>query len=729
YRAQDRVFEDAAAWWRPEINLVDDAGEPIRVSTVEASENLFDVIGVPPLLGRTFPRDETLYGREQSEAVISHRLWQSRYDGDPAALGRIVRLNGYTHTIVGVMPPGFHFPEQTDVWQRLTWDLAQHSRAAHFMGAVGRLRAGVTPEQANADLQTLTTRLAEENTRTNRGWGVRVTTLGNDVAGVFRPAFLALLGAAGLLLFAACFNVANLLLARGTVRRTEMAVRAALGASRRRLLAQLLTESLVVAVASAVLGFLIAFLAVRAFLAWTPIDIPRAGEIAVNLPVLAFTVGVTLLTAFGFGLAPAYFLSRGQLQQALREGSRGLGAGSGGRRARNALVTVQVALAVVLLAGAGLLVRSVSQLLRVDSGVRPAHVITADIQLPDALYDDWMRVQQFYAQLLESVRAEPGIVAAGAANFLPLEAGWRFPLLIPEAGPALPGEGPQAQYHTIDEGYLDALGIGIVHGRGFDARDDVGRSGVVLINETLARRNFPGQDPVGRRINTTARQIGPLGVRLAEDPALEIVGIVRDVRNTSLDADPEAAVYFPQRQFPFRKMYIYVRGDAAPAALLTTLTDAVRRLDPALPLGNVRQLERVLSAAADPPKLVMVGLGAFAALALLLAAIGVYGVLSYTVTHQRREIGIRMALGARPGETLRAVVRDGLLLGVAGGALGIVAALAAGRALSSLLFGVTAADPLTLAGVFALVIVVTVLSCALPGRRAAATPPMEALRE
>jgi putative ABC transport system permease protein len=725
YRAAG-VFEDAAAWWRPELNLADEADAPLRVAAVEASENLFDVLGVQPALGRAFPSDQTLHG-DEAEAVISHRLWRTRFGGAREVLGRTIRLNGYPYVIVGVMPEAFHFPDGTDVWQRLQWDLSQHNRGARFMGAVARLAPGTPIERVNPALDAVAGRLAAEAPQTNAGWTARAVPLGNDIAGVFRPAFLALLAAAGLLLFAACFNIANLLLARGTARRTEMAVRAALGASRRRLLLQLFAESAVLALGGGLLGLLLGAFAVRGFLAWTPIEIPRADEVAVNGVVVAFALGLALLTAVGFGLAPAWIGSRTSLQQTLREAGRGT-AGAGGR-ARATLVALQVAVAVMLLAGAGLLVRSVGALLRVDTGVNAEGVLIADVQLPDALYGDWAAVARFYAGVLDELRGDARIDAAGIANFLPLEPGWRVPVGVPGQTPSNPDEASMAQYHSIDEGFGAALGIDLLRGRAFDARDDTTRAAVAIVNETFARRYFPAEDAVGKRIQVFGRVFGPLGARIAAGDEHEIVGIVRDVRNAPLDAAIEPAVYFPQRQFPFRKMFFFVRARVDDASTLALVRAAVAHADPTVPVANARPLARVLGAAADPPRLVMAGLGAFAALALLLAGIGIYGVLSYTVMQRRREIGIRLALGAKPASILGRIVRDGLLLGAAGGAIGTVGAVLGARSLASLLHGVATTDVATLGAVLGLVMLVTFIACALPGRRAAATSPLESLRE
>lgn len=727
YRRVTSAFADVAAWWRPEVNLVDGAGEPIRVSTVEASENLFDVLGVQPILGRGFPVDSTLHTLDQSEAVISHRLWRNRFGGERSVIGRSLRLNGYSYTIVGVMPPSFQFPEETDVWQRLGWDLSQHSRGAHFMNAVGRLRPGVTLERANAELRALTTRLEREFPATNRGRGAYAVPLAADVAGVFRPGLFALLGASGLLLLIACINVANLLLARAAARQTEVAVRSALGASRVRLVRQFFFESLVLAGAGTLLGFVVAIAAVRAFLSWTPIDIPRADEVGVSGVVLLFTAAVAVLTALIFGLTPALLASRANLQSAMKESSRGA-TGRSARHARSVLVVAEVALAVALLSGAGLLIRSVAALLQEESGVVAANVVSVDVQLPDADYQDWLRVERFYSALLPALRQQPQLAEVGASNFLPLEAGWRIPFIVVGAEPSPTGEPPSAQYHTVDEGYFRTLGIPLLKGRQFEARDDADAPGVVIVNESLARTHWPGEDPVGKRIQALARGIGPLGRRLVTENVHEVVGVVADVKNSSLKAEAEPAIFSTARQFPFRKMYLVARGSGDAGALTSVIRAEVQRLDPNLPLGEVRTIERVLSASADPPRFVMLLMTIFAALALLLAAVGIYGILSYNVNQRAREIGVRLALGARPADVVRLVLSEGLTLAVAGAALGVIGALAGARWLASMLYGVAPTDPLTLGAVVLIVLVVALLACAAPGRRAALADPMQTFR-
>jgi len=725
YRALTSVFADAAAWWRPQLNLADETGDPIRVSAVETTENLFNVLGVQPAIGRGFAVHSDLFGPE-NEAIISHRLWQTRFGGDAGIIGRAIRLNGFTYTVVGVMPVGFGFPGETDLWQQLQWNLHNHSRGAHFMESVARLKPGVTSERANRELAALGLRLGNEFRGTNAGWVPKVVELDRETAGVFRPGLFALFGASALLLALACLNVANLLLARASGRRREVALRSAIGASRGRLVRLFLTESVVLAVAGAVVGLVVAVLSVKALMAASPVRIPRGDAVGIDALVLVFATVIAALTALAFGLVPALIMSRSELQDALKDGSRGSSAQ--GRTLRSGLVVVEVALAVVLLSGAGLLVRSVTRMLAVNTGVDPAFTITADMQLPDAAYREWPNVDQFYASLVRALGQRPEIVAAGTTTFLPLQPGWRLPYLPVGAGPFPVGEEPMAQFHSADAGYFAAVRAPIVRGRPFDAHDDVASTPVVIVNETLARRLWPNEDPIGKRITTTIRNIGPLARRNVPGDEHQVVGVVRDIRNTSLRDDTEPAMYFATGQFPARKMFLVVRGRGDVAQLTAIIREETRHLDPTLPLGDVKPMSRVLAAVVDPPRFVMMLMSAFAILALTLAAVGIYGMLSYGVSHRRREFGIRLALGARPAGVMRLILREGLTLVVAGCAIGIAGMFVAGRSLSGFLFEVKPWDTTTLAIVLVVVVAVATLACLVPGRRASAEDPAGALR-
>ena len=732
YRGLTNVFEDAAAWWRPQINLTGDDREPIRVNAIEASENLFAVLGVRPMIGSDFSIHPKLYGPE-NQAMISHRLWQSRFNSDRQIVGKVVHLNGFNYTIAGVMPPGFSYPGDTDLWEQFRWDMAQHVRNAHFMESVGRLKPGVTIERAQRELDALTARLASEFPRTNKDWGVHVVSLDREVAGVFRPGLFTLLGASALLLLIACINVANLLLARAVARRREVAVRSAMGASRPRLLRLFLTESFVLATVGAVLGLGIAVASVKGLLAWTPIRIPRADTIGVDFTVLLFATCIAVATAVAFGLVPAVLMSRAELQDSLKDGTKGTG--RRGRQLRSGLVVVEVALAVILLSGAGLLIRSVTKLLDVDAGLDPTSTIAVDLQLPDAPYGqssdsivkDWQRVEQFYSSLTATLRANPQIVGIGAANFLPLEVGWRISYQIKSA-PVAAADAPTAQYHIADEGYFSTLRVRLLRGRTFTAQDNATSVPVVMVNETMAKQRFGSANPIGQRVLSPVRGIGPLSRRLVQSDEYEIIGVVNDIKNTSLRTAAEPAIYFTERQFPSRKMYLVVRGRGEPAHLATLVQQEVRRLDPSLPIGAVKPMDRVLSESVDPPRLVMLLMAVFAAVALTLAAVGIYGILTFMVSHRRREIGIRLAVGAEPAAMLRMIVREGVGLALAGCTIGIVGAFVAGRTLSGFLYSVPVWDPATLGGVLVVVLLVATAACVLPGRRAAAEDPVSALR-
>jgi putative ABC transport system permease protein len=720
------VFEDAAGWWRPNLNLTDGGRDPVRVSSIEVSANFFSVLGVRPELGSGFP-SSPLYVRGEPAIVISDRLWRTRYRADRAIIGQSVQLNGALHAVVGVTPPGFDFPTGVDVYQRLNWDFAQHSRAAHFIETVARLKPGVTLEAANAELAALGTRLQSEFSATNKGWTVFAVPLSHEIAGFFRVALMALLGAVGLLLLVACINVANLLLARATVREKEIALRAAIGASRSRLVRQLLTESLLLASAGAALGVALAAVGVGLFVRFPPLDIPRLADVGVDTRALLFACGVTLGTVVLFGTMPALLLARTDVDASLRGGAR-TGVNRGGVYARRVLVAAEVGLAVILLVASGLLVRSVERLVHENPGFSPTGLVTASIDLPERQYRDWESVARFYTTLGSALRESPGVSAAGLTNVLPLAPGWRVPFLIDGRPRPKEGDAPSAQHESVDEQYFQALGVQLLRGRWLSERDGTDAPGAVLINESMARAYWPGEDPVGRTIVSFARQIGPLGRTLVSNSRYEIVGVVADVKNASLRNTTEPSIFYSQRQFPFRGMHIVARGPAGAAALTSTMRDVVARIDPGLPLANVTTLDAVVGDTIDRPRVLTTVMSGFAVLALVLSALGIYGVLAYAVNQRRQELGVRIALGAGARSIVWLVIRQGLILAAVGVGVGAIGSVAIGRFLSGLLFGVTPTDPMTFVVVFGVVAAVVIVSCALPARRAASTDVLGALR-
>jgi putative ABC transport system permease protein len=726
YRGLAQVFDDAAAWWYPQVNLTETGREPMRVGAVEASANFFAVVGVQPVLGAGFPATP-LYSRDRI-AVISHRLWRQRFGAEHDIIGRPIVLSGSPYTVVGVMPDGFQFPHDTDVWQRLTWDLAQHSRGAHFMESLFRVKRGTTLDAANAELRALTLRLGREHAATNGDWGARAVPLANEVVGFFRPALFALLGAAAFLLVITCTNVASLLLARATVRAREVAVRAAIGASRGRLVRQFLTEGLLLACIGTTLGVAIAYASVLTLVAASPIRLPRMVGVGIDAKVLVLACGLAALTSLAFGVVPVLLMARGDIQRPLREWGRGVHGGRAGK-ARSALVVAEVGLAVMLLVGAALLARGFERLVRQDPGFAPEHVITVNLELPYS-YADFKRMASFYDQLLGSIRAQPGVTGAGLANFLPLDAAWRLPFIVDSRTRPADADAPQAQHQSVDDDYFKVLGVPLVKGRFFDAHDTSDAPGVVLINEALARREWPNADPVGQRITTAVRFIGPMGaVLMPADTKYQIVGVVANLKNASLVRPSEPAIYFTFRQFSFRGFNLVIKGQGDAASLVADVRSSVQRLDPNLPLSPARTLDRVIGDATDRPRALMFLMGVFAAIALGLAALGIYSVLSFSVSLRRQELSVRMALGAQPRDILWLVVGQGLRLAVVGGAVGGAGAIVLGRTLSSLLYGVSPGDLAAFVVALALALSTAIVACWLPARRAAALDPLQGLTD
>ena len=751
YRELD-VFEDAAGWWRPDVNLTDPGADPIRVRTIETGANLFTVLGVRPQLGPGFPDAGPMFSTELI-AVISDRLWRARYDADPEIIGRPLRLNGVAYSVVGVMPPQFDFPGEIDVWQRSRWDFRNHSRAAHFMEAVARLAPGVDLASADAAASGLAQRLERDFARTNRGWGVRLIALMEDQLGYYRPALFVLFGAVGLLMLIGCLNVASLLLTRALSREREVAVRTALGASPRHLVAQLIAESSMLSGAGAIVGTLAALVALPIIVAITPVDIPRLAEAAINWRVLLFALAAAIGMTMIFGIVPAMALLRRNVTTDLKSGDRGSSRST--RAIYRALVAGEVAVACALLIASGLLVRTVGRMMDVPVGVGTPDVMTASVQLAPppgatntanwaAVTAGWQTTASTYEAILGHIRTQAGVRAAGAANFLPLDPGWRNPFAIEGRPPVPIEEMPQAQMHSVSDGYFDAIGAQAVAGRLFESTDRTGRTGVMVVNETLAQRYFAGGNPVGAIFLTGARGIGPLGFNLMSPPPhapvpgqppppavaqrFEIVGVVSDIRNVPLAQPVEPAVYFSAHQFPFRAMFLAV--DAAdPAAALAAMQAALRAVAPAVPLADARTWADRLAGRTGEPRLLMTVLVFFGVLAGGLAVLGVYGLFSWMVALRQRELAIRLTLGARPSRIGWLVTRQALVLVSAGLFAGWALVRAADASLARVLFDVAPGDPSTASLVVLLLLAASMLACVAPAWRAMRVELTESLRE
>ena len=732
YRATQTAFSDAAAWWRPEINLAEPGLEPIRVSTIETSANLFQLLGVSTQLGPGFPKDGPFNSRDLI-AVISDRLWRARYNGDPAIVGKTIEVNDGAYTIAGVMPPTFNFPDDVDLWLRLNWDFTRHSRGAHFTEAVARLQPGISVEQAARELGGVSARLGAEFPNTNGSWLATPVPLLDDMLGYYRPALIVLLGAVGLVLLTACLNVAGLLLARATARAREMAVRAALGASRARLVRQMLIESLLLAAAGTAVGAAAAVALLKTAIAVLPASVPRLAQTSVDVRLLLFALAVVAATALIFGLIPALVSASTRASEALKDSTR-TSTGVRGRRISRVLVVAEVALACAVLVASALLVRSVTRMMNAPTGIVPDHVVTATLQLENSKYPAWPNVEQFYAALLDGVRSQPGISAAGIANATVLQPGWRVPVAVDGRPLPRPEDAPIVQHVTASSGYFEALRARLLAGRFFLDSDTADAEPVIVVNETLASRLFPGEDVVGKRILSTAQQIGPLGRNLmftsreVHHVPFRIVGVVADIHQAPIGQAAEPAVYHSSRQFPFRAMTIVARGPDT-AAVTAGIREALRSIDGAVALSNVQTVQQRLITATAAPRLLSGVLTTFAVLTGLLAAIGVYGLLAWTVNERRRELAIRLALGAQPGALARLVTGHGLALAAAGVALGLLFTQLAAGLLQDVLFQTRTTDALAMAGAAALLIAAAFLACLAPARRAARVAPLEGMRD
>ncbi len=716
-------LENAAAISTGRVILTGE-GEPVRLRVADVSASLFNVLRVRPLLGRTFNADENTPGKNHI-VVLSYGLWQERFGSDPGVIGRRIQLDGAAKEIVGVMPQGFSYPEDRQAWLPIDYDenFVSKQRGAWFLDVVARLKPGITTEQSAAEVETIGRNLAKQYPDANENVGMTTYPLREAMVGDIRPAVLVLLGAVGFVLLIACANVANLLLARAAARESEMAVRTALGAGRGRLVRQLLTESVMLAVVGAGLGLLLAVWGVEFLTSLKPQGIPRLANVRIDGTVILFTMAIALVTGVLFGLAPAFTATRG-LSTSLKEGGRGAVTSRGGARMRGALVIAELALAVMLLAGAGLLMRSFMKLQAVDPGFRPEQALTFELTLPDARYaKDGPRVA-FFDQLLPRLRALPGVRAASAVMGLPLS-GMQFIISFEVEGrpPVPPALRPAMQVRVAAADYFTTIGIPLKRGRSFTEDDRAGTMPVVLITESAAREFFPNEDPIGKKIKLGWGR-GPGTPRAGG----EVVGIVGDVKEAGLDEPNPPQIYMPMRQWPVSAMSVVVKTATPPTSLGDAVRAEVYAVDPNLPLSNVRTLDEIVARSISQPRFYLLLLTIFAAVALVLAAIGIFGVLSYAVAQRTREIGIRMALGAQERTVIGLVVREAMTLVVLGVASGTLAALFLSQTMTRMLFSVTPTDPTTFTIVAAGLLAVALFASYLPARRATRVDPIIALR-
>jgi putative ABC transport system permease protein len=746
---QNQVFDGLAAY-SGGGGIMSGRGEPERVFAPAASANFFSVLGVDPLLGRTFHDGEDKQGA-QRVVVLTYGMWQRRFGGDPSIIGQSLSINGDEHTVIGVLPSSFQFAlRNADLWRAYQPTDAQLTRRfMHGTNLIGRLKPGVSETQAQSELAVIAKRIEQEHNQSHAGTGVKLVPLQEQFVGQVKPILLVLLAAVGFVLLIACANVASLLLTRSLSRQKEVAIRAALGANRWRVVRQLLTEAVLLSLIGGAFGLLIAYWGVDALVATLPDSqlnaLPFLKTLTIDSSILAFSFGLSLLTGIVFGLAPAIQSSRPDLNEVLKEGGRS-SAGGAKHRLRSVLVTAEIAMAVVLLVGAGLMMKSLLKLLQSNVGFNPENVLTMSVTLPAAKYTDLGKQVSFYQQLNDRVQSLPGVSGSGTVNILPLQSGNTTRFYIDGDPVPPPGQEIEANIRTVDESYFQTLGVPIIAGRTFDDRDGEAQRqaaqaqaeaqaqarakgqtlapvpipGVVIIGKTLADKVFPGRDPVGRRL--------AYGVLPGQTDL--IVGVVGDVKIGGLDEALRPVVYYPFRRFPGVGTNLVVRTNSDPKALAATIRNETRSLEPDVAIFNVRPMEELIgdSPAAFMRRFPALLIGIFAAVALLLASIGIYGVVSYSVSQQTHYIGVRMALGAQTSDILKMVLKQGLSLALAGIAVGVVAAFGLMRLLRSLLFEVQTTDVTTFAVVVGTLLAVALLACYIPARRATKVDPLGALR-
>jgi len=717
WRQQNSVFDHVAAYTTTSATLAGPSG-PERIQGMQVSWDLFPLLRVPPQLGTTFTAEQDKPGAP-AVVVLSHSMWQQRFGGDPGVIGRSITLNGVPVTIIGVMPAEFYFPTRTpEFWRPLALNPANASRGGHFLGVVARMKPGVTLDRAGVEMKAIAERLATQYPESSANESAKVVLLQEQIVGAIRPALLTLFGAVGVVVLIACANVANLLLVRASVREKEIAIRTALGADRRRLVIQMLSESLVLAALGGGLGLGLGYLALTPIQTLSAGSIPRVADVRIDSTVLAFAALASILTGVIFGLAPAWQASRSGVAGVLKEGGRS-STTAGGRWVRSGLLVAEVALSIVLLTGAVLLLRSFDKLVNVDPGFDPERVLVFQVSLPGASYATPETHHTFFNRLLEKLEALPGVQAAAVVQTLPMRGGYFLSFDVRGRAPAKPGEGASAHYRAIGPRYFETLSVPLVRGRAFTAADSDRGQHVAIVDEAFVKKYFPNEDPIGQGLDIGNGTQG----------FYDIVGVVGNMRYDGLDATADPTMYVPMMQDDFSTMWVLARGKGGdPAALAGPVRQAVREIDAALPAYSLSPLATIVSDSVAQRRFSMLLLALFAAVALFLAAVGLYGVVAYTVSQRTREIGLRMAIGARPAQVLAMVVGGGMLLALIGVAVGIAAALALSRIVRTMLFEIEPSDPVSYLATAAVLLVVAVLACYVPARRAMRVDPMVAMQ-
>lgn len=730
FRARNRSFEAIAAITRGDMQLSGN-GEPISLTGFGVTSGYFRVLGIHPQMGREFDFQAEIPGNGL-QIIISDRLWRTQFSADPNIIGRKITLNLQPFTVIGVMPPGTEHPgnvyhsvaygDSVDVWWPFSFAGNSTRRGSHFIEVIARLRSGISVEQARGDVNTIMAQLGNEHPANDSGWTVLVVPLYSEVVGSTRNMLVVLLGAVAIVLLIACANAANLQLARASARQREISVRLAMGAPRLRVVRQLLTESLIISLAGGLLGLALAFGGVHALVELLPPDFPRAHDIHVSEPVLAFTFLLSTLTGILFGLAPALQASRLDPKQGLQQNARTTAASRHQNRLRSALVIAEVSLASVLLIGAGLMLRTFLNLLHLDPGFHQDHVLTASLSLPHERYRTDDQRASFYDRLTTTLSTLPGVESAGAGSDLP----WTGydentgGFLIEGKKPA-PHQEFHARYHDATPGYFSAMGIPLLEGRFFTAADKKGAPWVLIINRAMAQKYWPGEDVLGKRLSFEEHP-------QKDEDWMRVVGVVGDVKDQPNSPSAEPAFWWSESQGAEPNMSVAIRTQSDPRAVANSLQDAVHRLDPQLAVANIQRMSQVADASISAPRFTFVLVGLFASLAILLAGMGAYGVIAYTVTQRTSEFGLRVALGAQPADLLRMVLAQAAQLAIPGLVLGLGLAMSFGRVLQSLLYGVHPVDPLILTAVSLLVLGVSLLATYAPARRAALADPMASLR-